>query len=262
MPQKKIDTAADRHAVVHVDISSRSTTTPDANALSQLYLRAEELKAQASELLGISGKDALSQIDALIRRPHQTSRRCVAKPLPSQKFDDIEKNAGYPKLTPWRELDIRNEPQNGEKAQETDAARREIARQKIERISVDNQTAQFEAAKAVAAKLKPLIDEYIDHSVQTTIEGQRELCEYVRRLCHANHLAVKCPGTGVATLPFATPRLDRKNASALRVVFRNGRHGTHSDTRLRHVDLLPSVTIAEESHQMLVNRDNGQEISR
>jgi ribosomal protein L17 len=158
-------------------------------------------------------------------------------------------------------LRIGEESQDGSKSARTDADRRAKVLREIETTSVDHQVARLEATKTLATKLTPLVNQYIELSDQTTVEAQRELCEYIRGICHASNLAVKCPKTGIPTVVFANPRSERKNP--LRVVFKSGNHETYSETHLQHLVLVPAFSVAEgHAHRANIAKVKKQDIKR
>jgi hypothetical protein len=161
-----------------------------------------------------------------------------------EEFADTSVKTGYSQIaTLGGELRIVKDSEKGEAKSPTKATAGSDALEAIEKASAQHQAAHLAAIKALASKLTPLLNQYIESCDQTTIAGQRELCEFVRQVCHANNIAVQCPKTGLPTAVFANPRPERKNP--LRVVFRRGNHETYSETSLRHLVLIPVSSVAE-----------------
>jgi hypothetical protein len=227
-----------RHSVIRGKVAAVTDSNKldlglDSLRRSQSHLYVATLRAgvaQAEEIVKALGDSeaTMEQIKAVLREFQS-----------GHLFADISEKKVHSKSTPGRELGIVKEHQEGRVSPKGHESRRDTVLKRIENIL----TANLEATKAFATELTPLVNEYINLSDQTTIEGQRQLCEYIRDLCHTNHLAVKCPKSGSPTAVFAAPRPERK--SPLRVVFKRGNHETYSVSRLQQVELMPTISLAE-----------------
>jgi hypothetical protein len=222
-----------RGKVAAVTGSNKPDLGLDSLRRSQSHLYVAALRAgvaQAEEIVKALGDSeaTIEQIKAVLRQFQS-----------GHLFADTSGNKVYSKSTPGRELGIVKEHREGKVSPKAQESRRDTVLNGIEKILFAN----LEATKAFAAELTPLVNEYINLCDQTTVEDQRQLCEYIRDLCHTSNLRVKCPKTGVPVLVFGFPRPDRSNP--LRVVFKGHSRQTHCDTLLRHVELVPAVAIAE-----------------
>jgi hypothetical protein len=148
---------------------------------------------------------------------------------------DTKTSISYSESTHGGGLHIAEQDQDGERPAETNL---DILIGRMNAAAVQYNSFRFEAARKFAEHVTPLVNEYIHQSDQTTPEGQRALCEFIRGFCSTHGLAIRCPKTGEPTTIFANPRSERKNP--LRVVFKHGRRETFSDTFLHETTLIPA----------------------